>query len=214
MRSKYDIGLSPALPQSDELTQRIIENYRLSSQPVRPDYLEYLAQKSLGWAEELERKQTSAPAYNVEQNTRAVVDRVYAILEAYAMQLNKVSRTRDLFIAATAPAFQQEVLEFDRARQPTKSVSVYRGRFSTNKLSLFLRGMGHNVEFFLLPVDRIIGLSRSESEIGPLMIFQSEASMAGLSWFVESKPLTADRLERYSLLALEHLLDKTRQEVR
>ena len=34
-----------------------------------------------------------------------------------------------------------------------------------------------------------------------------------MSWSVESKPLSTDRLERYSLLTLEHLLDKTREEV-
>ena len=38
--------------------------------------------------------------------------------------------------------------------------------------------------------------------------------MTGLAWFVEGKSLTPDRLERYSLLALEHLLDKTREEIR
>jgi hypothetical protein len=34
-------------------------------------------------------------------------------------------------------------------------------------------------------------------------------SATDLAWQVEGKPLTADRMERYSLLALEHLLDST-----
>jgi hypothetical protein len=214
MRSKNDIGFRPPLPESGNLSQRIIENYRLSTQPVRRDYLEYLAQKSLGYADELERNRNNrAPDHNIEQNTRAVVDRIYGILEAYALELNRVGRARDLFISATAPARLQEVLEFDRFRQPTKSLSVYRARFSTNRLSLVVRGLGHLVEFFLLPGDRVIGLSRAEAEISPLMTFQSEPALAGLAWFVEAKPLTPDRLERFSLLALEHLLDKTREEV-
>lgn len=214
MRCKSDTGLRAPLPDSGDLNQRIIENYRSSAQPVRRDYLEYLAQKSLSYADELDQKKNNqAPALNVEQNTKAIVDRIYSILEAYALELNKVGRARDLFISTTAPSRLEEVLEFDRSRQPTKSLTVYRARFSTNRLSLVIRGLGHLVEFFLLPGDRVIGLSRAEAEVSPLMIFQSEPSMAGLSWFVEAKPLTADRLERYSLLALEHLLDKTREEV-
>jgi hypothetical protein len=214
MRSKSDIGFRAPLPDAGDLSQRIIENYRLNAQPVRRDYLEYLAQKSLCYADELDQKKNNqAPAYNVEQNTKAVVDRIYSILEVYALELNKVSRARDLFISATEPSHLNEVLEFDRARQPLKSLAVYRARFSTNRLSLVVRGLGNLVEFFLLPGDRVMGLSRAEAEVNALMVFQSEQAMAGPAWFVEAKPLTADRLERYSLLALEHLLDKTREEV-
>ena len=214
MQSKHDTGFRAPLAEPGDLSQRIIENYRISAQPVRRDYFEYLAQKSLGYADELEQKKNNqAPAYNVEQNTKAVVDRIYCLLEAYSLELNKVSRARDLFVSATAPTHCQEALEYDRSRQPIKSLSVYRARFSTNRLSLVVRGLGHLVEFFLLPGDRVIGLSLAEAEARPLMIFQSEQAMAGLAWFVEAKPLTADRLERYSLLALEHLLDKTREEV-
>jgi hypothetical protein len=59
-----------------------------------------------------------------------------------------------------------------------------------------------------------MGLNKIEAELGPLMVFQSEIGLTGPAWFVEAKPLTADRMERYSLLALEHLLDKTREEMR
>jgi hypothetical protein len=214
MQSKNEMGLRAPMPDSGNLSQRIIENYSRSAQPVRRDYFDYLAQKSLSYADELDQRQNSqAPAYNVEQNTKAVVDRIYGILEAYALELNNVGRARDLFISTTPPACSEEVQEFDRFRQPIKSLTVYRARFSTMRLSLIVRGLGHLVEFFLLPGARVIGLSRAEAEVGPLMIFQSEPAMTGLSWFVEAKPLTADRLERYSLLALEHLLDKTREEV-
>lgn len=214
MRSRSDIGNRAALPDAGDLSQRIIENYLHNTQPVRRDYLDYLAQKSHFFADEMEQRRNNlAPSYDIEQSTKAVLDRVYSILEAYALELNRVSRTRDLFISTTAPSRLEEVLEFDRARQPSKCLTVYRARFSTNRFSLIVRGLGRLVEFFLLPVDRVIGLSRAEAEISPLMTYESEQAMAGPAWFVEAKPLTADRLERYSLLALEHLLDKTRQEV-
>ncbi len=120
-----------------------------------------------------------APAYDVEQNTKTVVDRIYGILEAYALELNKVGQARDLFISTTAPARSLEVWEYDRMRQPIKSLNVYRARFSTNRLSLVVRGLGHLIEFFLLPGDRVIGLSLAEADVSPLMIFQSEPATIG-----------------------------------
>jgi hypothetical protein len=214
MRSKTDVDFMAPLPDAGDLSHRILENYRLSAQPVRRDYLEYLAQKSLTFADELEqRKNNQTPAYDTEQSTRAVVDRIYALLDAYALELNKILRTHDLFVSATAPSRSNEVLEYDRARQPLKTLTVYRARFSTSRLSLVVRGLSNRVEFFLIPGDRVIGLSRAEAELSPLMTFQSEQGLTGPSWFVECKPLTDDRLERYSLLALEHLLDKTRDEI-
>jgi hypothetical protein len=212
MRSKNDSAQT--MPEGYDLSQRIIDNYRLSTQPVRTDYLDYLAQKSITWADELEQKRESQKkSPNVENDTKAIVDRVFAVLEAYVLELNKVSRVRDLLVTTTAPSRSQEVLEFDRARQPIKSLIVYRTRFSTSRLSLVVRGIGSRVEFFLMPCDRVMGLYRAEAEVGALMVFDSEPSLAGLSWTVEGKPLSTDRLERYSLLALEHLLDKTREEV-
>jgi hypothetical protein len=214
MRSRTELDFRAPVQDAGNLSQRILDNYRQAAQPVRSDYLEYLAQRSLSFADELEqRKSSQIPSGDVEQNTRAVVDRVYGILDAYALELNKILRSNDLFISATAPSLQQDVLEFDRARQPLKAMAVYRARFSTSRLSLVIRGLGNAVQFFLIPGDRIMGLSRAEEEIGSLMVFQSELGLTGLSWFVEAKPLTADRLERYSLLALEHLLDQTRQQV-
>lgn len=214
MRSKSDLDFRAPLVDAGDLSQRILENYRLSAQPVRPDYLDYLAQKSLTFADELEqRKNSQTDTYDPVQSTRAVVDRIYGLLDSYTIELNKILRTHDLFISATAPSHSQEVLEYDRARQPLKTLTVYRARFSTTRLSLVVRGLGNLVQFFLMPGDRVIGLSRAEAELSPLMVFQSEQGLTGASWFVECKPLTDDRLERYSLLALEHLLDKTRDEV-
>jgi phage portal protein BeeE len=57
MRSKNDSAQT--MPEGYDLSQRIIDNYRLSTQPVRTDYLDYLAQKSITWADELEQKRES-----------------------------------------------------------------------------------------------------------------------------------------------------------
>jgi hypothetical protein len=198
-----------------DLRKHYIENYRASTQPVRSDYLDYLAQKTLTWADELELKRESNSFIQQKeiQTTTAVVDRIYAVLDAYVLELNKVCRIRDLHVTTTHPGHSLEVLEFDRARQPIKSLSLYRARFSTSRLSLVVRGLADRVEFYLLPCDRVMGLTRAEAEVGALMVFESEVGMTAVSWSVEGKTLTDDRLERYSLLALEHLLDKTREEV-
>ena len=166
-------------PDAGDLSQRIIDNYRLSTQPVRTDYLDYLAQKSLDWADDLAKKRESrSQSHNIEEDTKSVVDRIFSVVEAYVLELNKVNRVRDLLVTITAPTRSQEVLEFDRDRQPVKSLFVYRARFSTSRLSLIVRGIGQRVEFFLMPCDRVMGLYRAEAELSPLMTFQSERALS------------------------------------
>jgi hypothetical protein len=56
------------------------------------------------------------------------------------------------------------------------------------------------------------------------MVFEAEIALSGnldtgnqsqplVSWTVEGKELTSDRFERFTLLALEHLIDRSHEEL-
>lgn len=187
-----------------DLSQRIIENYRSSSQSVRPEYLEYLAAKTQNFAQA-----TEAAEVNQDRQTPLLVEKIFALLEPYITELNRVNRLKQLHLTAVSPSHCNEVLEYDRNRRPLKSKTFYRARFSTSRLSLVVRGYQNKVEFFIIPADRVIAMTAIEDQTEPLMVFENLEQ----NWWVEGKPLTADRFERYSLLTLEHLLDSTQQEL-
>lgn len=191
------------------LNQRIIENYRALTNTVRQDYLQYLTAKTEAYALGAGPQAEPTTARNVKAEMRGYLERIFQILEAYAVEINRVNRLKDLTISMVSPSEALEVFELDRLRRPSKTASFYRCRFSTRQLSLVVRGLDNRIDFFLLPADRVIGLSRAEEECGALMTFS--AGEAAADWQVENKTLSDDRLERYSLLALEHLLDSTQE---
>lgn len=193
-----------------DLNSRIIENYKqTTSSAVRSDYLDYLARKTLSFAEIQDQERLPKEAAQEKDICRAVVERIFGLLEPYTIELNRINKLKQLHITAVPPSATGEVLEYDRNRRPLRSVTYYRARFSTSRYSLVVRGLKNRVEFFILPADRVIGLTAAEAQLEPLMVFASE----GGAWWVEGKSLNTDRFERYSLLALEHLLDCTQEEL-
>jgi hypothetical protein len=223
---------------SVDLKQTIIDNYRSQSQNVRPDYLAYLTQKSLAYSDRASQTEISAEQARVaiDQGTMALVDRIFALLEPYTQEINRINRVKELHLSCVAPTRSCEAIELDRQRQPSKSTCYYRTRFSTSKLSLVVRGLQGKIEFFIFAADRVMGLSNEEACHQPLMVFEAEIGLTGniernsernphrstesnfqgqpqISWNVEGKPLSADRFERYTLLALEHLIDRSHEEL-
>ncbi len=199
--------------------QKIIENYRLVTQPVRPDYVAYLTQKSFAYSERARETANNSERAQlaVEQAMVAMIDRLFGMLEAYTQEINRAGGASELHLTCVPPSRPNEAVELNRQRQASKSTSFYRTRFSTSKFSLVIRGMQDRVEFFLIAADRVMGLSHEEACYEPLMVFEADVKLefgqCDLSWTVENKNLTADRFERYSLLALEHLIDKTQEEL-
>jgi len=208
------------------LKQTIIDNYRSQSQNVRPDYLAYLTQKSLAYSDRVAQTEISAEQARaaIDQGTMVLVDRIFALLEPYTQEINRINRVKELHLTCVAPSRSSEALELDRSRRPSKSTCYYRSRFSTSKLSLVVRGLQGKIEFFIFAADRVMGLSNEEACHQPLMVFEAEIGLRGnfdtgnqsqplVSWTVEGKELTSDRFERFTLLALEHLIDRSHQEL-
>ncbi len=211
---------------SINLKQTIIDNYRSQSQNVRPDYLAYLTQKSLAYSDRVAQTEISAEQARaaIDQGTMVLVDRIFALLEPYTQEINRINRVKELHLTCVAPSRSSEALELDRSRRPSKSTCYYRSRFSTSKLSLVIRGLQGKIEFFIFAADRVMGLSNEEACHQPLMVFEAEISLSGsfdtgnqsqslVSWTVEGKELTSDRFERFTLLALEHLIDLSHEEL-
>lgn len=201
-----------ALPQTSAqgLSQHILENYRQLSSSVRQDYLDYLTAKTKNYAKSVTVGSKTSMSQGHEMRT--LLERIYFTLEPYAVELNRVNTiegARILDLSVQPPCLTNEIAEGRSGRRADCTVSYYRCRFSTRILSLVIRGSEDCIDFFLIPTDRVIGLSIIEAETTPLMSFTFEQAQG---WTVEGKELNHDRLERYSLLTLEHLLDRTQEE--
>lgn len=197
-----------------QISEQILGNYAESVSPIRKAFLENVTTASAEFLATRGRPAQAAPiASNMSVAMTAVVDKIFSILEPYVRELNQTFRATDLSITSTPPSMVNETFDYDTMRRPSIVISSYRCRVSTSRLALVVRGREDRIEFFQLPVDRVMGLSKIEDQHQPLMVFCAEHRGGAIQWEVEGKPLTLERLERYVLLTFEHLLDVTREEL-
>lgn len=194
------------------LSQTIIGKYTESIAPVRREFLDNLTRESQEFLAGQARRTTAEMPTTVASQMMSIVDKIFTILDPYLLELNGSFRATDLSVTSTPPATVTESLD-ESFRRPAIKVSSYRARVSTSRLSLVVRGKEGRIDFFILPVNQVIGLSKTEDMHLPLMTFNAEARHGELYWEVEGKELTADRLERFTLHAFEHLIELTREEI-
>lgn len=198
-----------------ELAQQILGNYAETVAPVRRDVLANITTAScdfLSGRGKAAQPAAAAPS-SMSTSMTALVDRIFSILEPYVHELNQTFRATDLSITFTPPSVVNENIGYDALRRPSLVLSSYRCRISTSRLALVIRGREDHVDFFLLPVESVMGLSKVEDEHQPIMTFSAYAQSGVVHWEVEQKPLTEERMERYILMTFEHLMDLTREEL-
>ncbi len=198
----------------EELSQQILGNYVESSATVNREFLDSFITASREFMDT--RNRPAEPVYEpstMSTSMTALVDTIFNTLEPYIHELNQTFRTTDLSITFTPPSVVNENVGYDTSRRPALAISSYRCRISTTRLALVIRGKEDRIDFFVLPVESVMGLSKIEDEHQPLMSFTCEMRYGEFYWEVEEKPLTQERLEKYILLIFEHLMELTREEL-
>ncbi len=199
----------PSEGTQSQLSARILDNYITSNRNVRQPFLDHITQKSLTIHANHQARllQAENGESALERSMKRYIDEIFNLFESYSVMLNRNIGVAALQIAWTEPNAVTETVEYDRQRQPLRTVTTYRCRFSTKQLSLVIRGQDSTIDFFILPVESVIGLSKTESQHLPLMTFTGEKDGTMVQWEVESKKLTDERCERYCLLLFDYFIE-------
>lgn len=140
-----------------------------------------------------------------------MVEEVFDVLKAYAYEFNNVVGYGPLHLSATDPQLVTEVLKFNKLRQAEEQVTHYRARISTSTLSLVLRGNKNEIQFFLMPVSRALGLSKQESLYKPLERLIAVSENNEINWETSGeKPFTAYQMEMICMELFQKLIDETK----
>lgn len=199
-----------------DLARKILRNFTgggSENAGVRKDYVEHLTNKSLAFLRSYDRGFGLLSEHEIVKDaTLRLVEKTFHLLEPYVVHFNNSAGTA-LCIASTSPDEIIETVEGEWPFRPSHDVSFYRARFSTHNLSLVIRGSEDRVEFFLLPVDQVMSLSKIEDDYGALMSFNSVIEGNKVDWVVEGKPLTDERFERYCLLTFDYFIKQSQDEL-
>lgn len=204
------------------LSRLILRNHTTGAKGFRRDYFDHLKSCTREFVDgiesgELAASLTADQAY--ESTPVQVLNRIFRMLEPYAIELNRVTAGSGFVITASPPAFSHERFEGQWPYNASKMVQVYRCRFASMVLSASIRVKDDTIGFYLLPAEHAIRQSEAEEEFGPLMIFSSYGD-SGYSrfgdcgkalWWVEGKPLTDERFERYCLLFFDHFVKRSQR---
>src|SRR5205814_772030 len=107
------------------------------------------------------------------QSTKDLIEQLFDLLQVYALDFNQSAAWTSLQVTCTKPAFVTEVLRYNVLREPVETITTFRCRLSTRFLSLVIVGRKDCIEFRLLPVEEVIGLSRAEAAYEPFLVIDS-----------------------------------------
>lgn len=194
-----------------QLAQKFISNIRRRT--VNRDLLDLMTRDSNAFIDEYRQMAASKQQEEraLEASMQSIVDRSFASVEPYVEELNSKLGRSELHVACTFPEWVAEEVGSGPNRERR---SYYRARISTGRLAIVIRGSKGQVDFYILPVSFVMGLSKVEDLYFPLMSFAATQRGAFMDWEVEGKALTRERLERYCILLFNFLLEETKTDLR
>lgn len=207
--------------QEAEIHDRILVMYKTApkkaaAETERMSFLNKLTGDSLEFIQE--RKNRLAKVKQEEdlcQNSMAAMtEHIFEILKSYSFELNNALGFGPLHVAATNPQTVTEVVKFNSLRQPEETISYYRARLSTPAFSLVLRGDKRGIQFFLIPVERALGLSKQECHFLPIMRLSTRIKDGSVNWETDcGKALTPSMVELICMDLFHRLIEESKKAV-
>ncbi|MBX9571156.1 MAG: hypothetical protein K2X77_19825 [Candidatus Obscuribacterales bacterium] len=198
------------------INDQILVMYKTKLSDSRSRFLSRMASDSLDFIEDQknQRRRQKQEELLCNSSMTAMIDHVYEVIKAYSYELNNALGFGPLHVAATNPQTVTEIVKFNKLRQAEETLSYYRARLSTNSHSLVMRGDKNGIQFYVIPVARVIGLSKQEEKFLPAFKICTRLVNGTVIWETDGgAPLTSSRLEVICMNLFQRLIDDTKAQV-
>jgi hypothetical protein len=145
-----------------------------------------------------------------KKGIETLVDKIYGMLQRYMFEFNQIAAGTDLHVSGTISGDVTEVTRFNQMREAEETETYFRARISTRLYSLVLRGRNECVEFYLLPVNKIMALSKSENQYKPIASIQVKITEDGMMWRMENGLPAVDSLDELCRWLFSSLVNETK----
>jgi len=146
-----------------------------------------------------------------KQGIESLMDKVYGLLQRYSFEFNQVAAGTDLHVSSTISGDVTEVTHYNRMREAVETKTYFRARFSTRLYSLVLRGNVDTVDFYLLPTNKVMMLSKLENELRSVATIQVKITDQGMMWRMADGIPPVENLEDLSMWLFTGLIEQTKQ---
>lgn len=187
-----------------QLKEQILNSYQTVPDVNTVQFVEKLTNDSLSFLAkrrgmrmiQMQREAVCSESMSV------LIRRIFDRMETYSLQMNAYLGCTELQTVVTRPAHVREVTRYTKARQPVETVTYFRARLTSPSWSLVIRGKDGVIEMFLLPINRVMGLSKTEAMFDPIVTLNGAVNneMTSVEWTCDGFALTNETEE---LLAME-----------
>ncbi len=198
------------------INDQILVMYKTKLSESRGRFLSRMTSDSLGFIEEqkAQRKRQKQEELLCNSSMTAMMDHIFEVIKSYSYELNNALGFGPLHVAATNPQAVTEIVKFNKLRQAEETLTYYRARLSTNSHSLVMRGDKNGLQFYVIPVERAIGLSRQEVNFLPAFKICTRLVNGTVVWETDGgAPLTSSRLEVICMNLFQRLIEDTKAQV-
>lgn len=146
-----------------------------------------------------------------KKGIETLIDKIYGLLQRYQFEFNQVAGGTELHVSGTISGDVTEVTRFNRMREAEETKTYFRARLSTHTHSLVLRGKDDAIDFYLIPVNKVMALSKSEVDYKPLARIQVKISELGMMWRMADSNPAVDSLDELCMWLFSALITATKQ---
>lgn len=172
---------------------------------LKEDSMQYLAEKRGIDLQQIYRESI------YKKGVETLIDKIYGLLQRYQFEFNQVAGGTELHVSGTISGDVTEVTRVNKMREAQETKTYFRARLSTRSHSLVLRGKDDAIDFYLIPVNKVMALSKSEVDYKPLARIQVKISELGMMWRMSDGNPAVDSLDELCMWLFSHLITATKE---
>jgi hypothetical protein len=200
-----------------QLRDQILNAYQNQPKEEHRDFVNRLREQSLSFLAErrgLQLQQMERLA-SLNESMTCLLRNIFDVIECFSMELNCYVGCTELQTSATRPQHVLEIMKYSLSRQPLEAVTYFRARLASPSWSLVVRGKDGRIEMFLIPVGRVMGLSKSEAAYQPLAVLEAtlDETTNAVSWSFEGRPLSSQCMQELCKQMFASLIETTQYQL-
>lgn len=171
---------------------------------LKEDSMQYLAEKRGVHLQQIYRESI------YKKGVETLIDKIYGLLQRYQFEFNQIAGGTELHVSGTISGDVTEVTRMNKMREAEETKTYFRARLSTRSFSLVMRGKDDCIDFYLLPVNKVMALSKSEGDYKPLTRIQVKISELGMMWRMADGNPQVDSLDELCMWLFSALVQATK----
>lgn len=177
--------------------------------------LEDLANEALTFIEEEHKHAKQREREELLKNNaiHAYIGKIVGMLSPYAGLVNTAVGHTELYTVLTGPEIIVENIKLPGAHDSYEIKKDYRARFSTRTWSLLFRGIDGRIDIFLMPVDKVMRLTKVETFFKPVARIFAEVNGSKVVWTMDGQETSAEERMSFILKQFHQLLERTKAQM-